>query len=511
VSRSTLHAPAARTWAEELPAGGAPPASKRRPRAQLLLLLAVAAGTFDLIALTWGRMLCADTWLDLTGGRWILAHGLPHTDALTVGGRGRVWVDQQWLAHLIYYGAWKLGGYPLVGALSSLAIAAAVGLLGALMLRRGAPAVVMLAACTVTVLVMLFSAEVRAQTLVYPLFAVLAWMLLAGDGEPRWDRRALLVLPLLVLWANLHGSALLAVALACGGLGWRAVAAARRRDRAAARRYAALALASPAALAATPYGLDVFPYYRRLLGDPALHQVGEWQHVSLSIVNAPFLLALAGTLALAAVAHRRGGRAPLALWALAAVLAGMGCYAVRNQVWFAFADGLLVAQLATGLRARRRAAERPRSPWLNVLLGGLLAAGTVGVAAALVTTSPARYDRLVSNAALRTTAAFAAAHPRATVLADDTTGTALLWLDPQLTGRVGYDARTEIYPPAAVARLARFVSGRGAPWAELTHGYDVIALSCRWRAAACAAVRRLPGWHRLPTPADAVVVVRTHG
>jgi hypothetical protein len=52
---------------------------------------------------------------------------------------------------------------------------------------------------------------VRTQSFAYPLFA--AFLLLLLDDARAPGRRVLLALPLLVLWANIHGSVVLGAAL----------------------------------------------------------------------------------------------------------------------------------------------------------------------------------------------------------------------------------------------------------------------------------------------------------
>src|SRR5919202_1825309 len=83
------------------------------------------------------RDLFWDSYLDLAGGRYVLHHGIPHVEAWTVAGRGRPWIDQQWLAHALYYLAWRGGGYPLVALLSTLLVASAFAGLAALISSRG--------------------------------------------------------------------------------------------------------------------------------------------------------------------------------------------------------------------------------------------------------------------------------------------------------------------------------------------------------------------------------------
>src|SRR3569623_3290150 len=63
-----------------------------------------------------------DGWYAFLGGDVVGQHGLPSHDTLTVWGHGRRWVDQQWLAQLVYYGLYSLRGLRL----ALLAIAAIV-------------------------------------------------------------------------------------------------------------------------------------------------------------------------------------------------------------------------------------------------------------------------------------------------------------------------------------------------------------------------------------------------
>ena len=51
-----------------------------------------------------------DSWTNLAAGREIAEHGLPRTETLTVWASGERWIDQQWLAQLLFYGAFVVGG-----------------------------------------------------------------------------------------------------------------------------------------------------------------------------------------------------------------------------------------------------------------------------------------------------------------------------------------------------------------------------------------------------------------
>ncbi|MEP6641741.1 MAG: hypothetical protein ABJB93_07510, partial [Gaiellales bacterium] len=162
---------------------------------QLAWGLATAALVFAAVAMSWGRVFFSDTYISLTSGRYIHTHGLPSTDHLTVAGAGRPWVDQQWLAHLLMYDLWRVGGDAAVGASSAVAFALAFGLLAVLLLRRGAGPVGMQLALGGALVQCLLFAETRAQSYAYPLFVGLLWIVLT-QSDRTWLRRAALTLPL---------------------------------------------------------------------------------------------------------------------------------------------------------------------------------------------------------------------------------------------------------------------------------------------------------------------------
>src|SRR5258706_6840080 len=90
------------------------------------------------VNLLFDRYLFWDSYLDLAAGRYISGHGIPHHEVFTVAARGDAWIDQQWLAHLVYYGGLTLGGQPVVASVYSAAVPNAFGVLTALHTSRGA-------------------------------------------------------------------------------------------------------------------------------------------------------------------------------------------------------------------------------------------------------------------------------------------------------------------------------------------------------------------------------------
>jgi len=153
-----------------------------------------------------------DTWLTLMAGREVVDHGLPHTEHITMLGEGRTWTDQQWLAQVVFYAAHELAGMRAVILLGIALVLVALALTAATARTSGASSRSTFILGFLAVLAGPWGWTLRAQTTALPLFAGTLWLLV--DASRRGVRkRSLLVLPLLVVWANLHGSVVLGAML----------------------------------------------------------------------------------------------------------------------------------------------------------------------------------------------------------------------------------------------------------------------------------------------------------
>lgn len=205
----------------------------------------------------------------------------------------------------------RAGGAGSMGTSSALALAA-IGSLGSLAVAR----------------VQLFSLV---------LFPLMLALLRSEQRQP--SRRILLALPLLALWSNLHGAALLGLAVL-----WAYLACSRvRTDPVMA---IAVGLGALVALCITPAGVRTIDYYSGLVSNVAAQRgVGLWAPLGASPLD---LLMIAAALALGF----RARRGHPALWELIviAVLAALTIKAARDGVWLLFA---LVAPAAHSTRIRR--------------------------------------------------------------------------------------------------------------------------------------------------------------
>jgi hypothetical protein len=410
-----------------------------------------------------------DTWYGLVSGRLIVHSGLPERDSLTVLTLGRTWVDQQWLAHLALYAMWRGGGF----ALTSLAVVLMYG--GAFVVtaagarRLGASDRSVALVLAVCFFAGLPNSGLRAQIFAYPLFALVLVLLLADARQP--SRRVYLVLPLLVLWANVHGSAVLGAALvALRGL---TIAFTALRQRAAWRawapRAATLVFVPWLCMLASPYGLDVAGYYRSVLDNSTLaRSVGEWGPSTLRGQPYFFALLLAGLWLGTRWSKPLTPFAQLALWFCGIA----GLLALRNQVWFALAA---TAVLPASLDGAWRPANAPRRRGLNLALAlTALAVLTVVVARAAAHHSAWYADDFPAGA--HTAVAGAARTPNVRILATERYADWLLFEEPQLAGRLAYDARLELLTAQQLRDVVDFRYQKGVSWQRLARGYRVLVL-----------------------------------
>jgi len=387
-----------------------------------------------------------DSWMTLVGGRLIATSGIPHHELLTVWAHGRDWIDQQWLAELLFYKTYSLGGVRAVLASSALLSGIAWVLAVVLARRRGASGLALLFWAPFTIVAAPWAWQARAQTFALPLFVCLLALVFADSRKP--SPRVFMALPLIALWGNLHGTAI----LGAGILGLHALATARR----GVVRAAALAGGGVLALAANPYGFGIASYYKTMTLDPPFASlIAEWHASTPSVAVVPFYaLAL---VAIVAVVRKRKELTPTELAVLVALLA-IAFDAIRSIAWFALAALIVVPPL---VRVRRMPGMRFAAPARAGVLVGTVVVLVVGIAAfpGAVSAHQSKAWPIRGADALR---AAAARDPRARVLADDRHADFVLWEVPTLQGRVIADVRFELLDRAELDRLVRFERGPGA-------------------------------------------------
>ncbi|HEX6490228.1 MAG TPA: hypothetical protein VF002_02500, partial [Gaiellaceae bacterium] len=321
--------------------------ARRRPRwlpgflGREALPLALLAFYAALLAALAPYELVGDSWLTLASGREVAQHGLPQHDQLMALSHGARWVDQQWLAQLVFYELTRLGGIQAAACLHVFLLVSAFALAVAAARRRGCSGAVIFGAGLVCLFLAPWAWQLRAQSFAFPLFVGTLWLLCADSRSP--SRRVLLVVPLLALWANLHGSVVLGAALAL--LAGLTIVYGRLRTGAALAAWklrAGVLLLAPLAALCSPYGLALPGYYHHMLGSPLLRRfVQEWGPTTLAKAWLFYPLVL-----LVAWLLRRNGAA-LSGFERAALLATslLGFLALRHVVWFELTTLMLLPLL----------------------------------------------------------------------------------------------------------------------------------------------------------------------
>jgi hypothetical protein len=428
-------------------------------------ILLVLLGGFALIFLLIfpPALVVNDSWLNLVAGREVVQHGLPTHDELTVYGLGATWTDQQWLAQVFMYGVYSLGGFALLSIATCVSVVGAFSIAAAAARSLGAGA----RAFWVMFLPVLVAApwawSIRAQMLALPLYTALLWLLAREARTP--SRRVWLALPLLVLWANVHGSVALG-ALLVVLLG--AYEVVRSRGRSWARSIGMIALA-PLAVLVTPYGPNTIGhyYYRLLVDPPFAGQVTEWRWSEPGAKT--FLFYVLAALAIAIVWLGRRRLVAFDVVVLALTFAG-GVNAIRGIVWFALAC-MVFLPVAIGCRLESKKPGEPRRG-LNVAVAAGIAVALLAIAGSLFARRDTFFEEYWPTPAVD--AVRQEVRPGDRVFAPDRFSDWMLYQIPDLRGRIAYDVRFEVYDEAFFDRLSRYAGETGADWKSLADGYRIV-------------------------------------
>jgi hypothetical protein len=294
-------------------------------------------------------------WLAALGREIVERGGIP--DGVPYAAASSVeWVNVPVLGELIFHALQSLGGDRGLLLAQVVAASVALSLLVLDMRTRCVPD----AAGALVILAVFFAAApaliiARAQMFSLVLFCATLLLLRSESRAP--SRRIWLFVPLVALWANLHGAVLVGLAVAGSYL---------VLERVRQQPFVVLGVwtSSVLALLLTPAFLDSGDYYLGVLrSEAAVSGEGMWAPLS---PHSPFdVLFVAMAIPLVVFALRSGLRP----WELAciAAFATMTIHAGRNSVWMIF---LIAAPAAAGL-GRSRLASFSLSPTREVIVGAV--------------------------------------------------------------------------------------------------------------------------------------------
>ena len=246
----------------------------------------VAIAVYLLLMVLGNRLLGdADTYWHITLGRLILEHrALPTGAALSQTVHATNWVAYEWLSQIAYAAAYALGGWVAVAALTAAAAAAAFGLLTRYLLKYWQPTPTIAAVLAALVLT---SPHIMARPHVLALPLMVAWIALLIRAVDTARPPSWWLLPVMTLWANLHGSFIFGLAMT-GVVAAEAIWNAAAQDRrSVARQWIVFGVLALGAACANPYGPELIRATIRILSlGQALSLIVEWRPQDFSRLGA---------------------------------------------------------------------------------------------------------------------------------------------------------------------------------------------------------------------------------
>jgi hypothetical protein len=345
------------------------------------LPLWIGVVTYALLFVSGNHLLLdPDTQWQITVGQWILDHHtVPHTDIYSFTMRGEPWISTQWLAQVFYAKVYAWFGWSGPVVLAAAACAATFTLLARYLVRSLSESAVLV---FVAVALALTAPHLLARPHVLALPIMVAWI---GELIAAADRRqapSFSLLPLMALWANLHGGFVFGLMMIAPiALDCLVNAQASDRMRLAARWavFAALALAAGCC---TPYGWDSLLASRKILAlGSALPLITEWRAADFTTVH-PFEICLLGGIALAL--YRGIILPPLRIVILLGLIHMALAQGRAAEILALLAPLVLAAPLAPQIGAAETASSLALRPVRGVMVAALavmLAVGTLGFAA----------------------------------------------------------------------------------------------------------------------------------
>lgn len=318
-------------------------------------------------------------------GREILATGaVPRADTLTFTRAGEPWVDQSWLFDAGLALLVDRGGWSAVALACALGIAAVYAALARGLLRDGRSPLVVLVVAILAAGIGAIHFLIRPHLLT--LGFVLVTLRVCRSQHEKGGARVFLLLPLMVVWANVHGGFLAGPLIVLSAAVGHALSGpwdpARRRGVAT---FAAAGLLCLTACLVNPYGFGLFRHVGRLLVSSGVTDlIEEYQPIPFGKPDARavewVLLAL---VALPAVSAARMTRYELTH---ALVWLHLSLASVRHAPLFALAVAPGLARLIDGL-PRLQPDETTATPddlaarsvWPALAVVGLILAVASGV------------------------------------------------------------------------------------------------------------------------------------
>jgi hypothetical protein len=366
-----------------------------------LLPLWVGVFVYAMLVLAGNHLLIdPDTMWHVTVGQWMLDHhAVPHTDVYSFTRQGQPWISMYWVSQVLYAKAYGLFGWSGPVVLAAAGSAAAFALLAKFLTRHLSESTTMVfiaAALALTV------GHLLARPHVLAMPVMVAWVGGLMAAADRREAPSFWLLPLIALWANLHGGFILGIMLV-GPIALDAVVGADPVSRKSlALRWAAFGLATLVAACCTPYGWNSMLASKGILElGSVLSLISEWQPADFGSLGTFEICLLLGT----GLTLLHGVKLPPTRILLLLGLLHMALYQVRSTENLALLAPLVLA-VPLGRQIGGAEVSHPgvASPRRGLLFAGVaiaLLAGTVAYASIADFKPDARQSPVAAVAALK--------------------------------------------------------------------------------------------------------------
>lgn len=157
-----------------------------------------------------------DQWWHLKTGKYLLENrfDFPEEDVFSWTSGGHRWANHEWLSDALMYAGYRALGLRGLIALKALLLSATFLLVGGLIYRRTGRADWAAAGALLAAWASQYSVHLRPPVLTYFFTAVYLHLLLNLERGQRVRLTQALCFPLMVLWVNLHGGAIVGLVIA---------------------------------------------------------------------------------------------------------------------------------------------------------------------------------------------------------------------------------------------------------------------------------------------------------
>lgn len=225
-------------------------------------------------------LLDGDTYMHIGIGDWIITHQtVPQVDVFSHTMAGQPWRAHEWLAQVILALVYQWGGWTGLVLLTGLCTATTLALLNRFMLVR-MPPIYALGLTALSYLALLTHLLARPHVLTWPL--IVLWTIGLLNAAEQRRAPAWWLLPVMLLWVNLHGGFILGFALLVP-LFLNALSIVPPTDQARlAKAWGQFAVMVGLVSLLNPAGWGAYEFLFHLMGNAHLQYVSEWRPTDLS-------------------------------------------------------------------------------------------------------------------------------------------------------------------------------------------------------------------------------------